>query len=49
MYDNQFDLLESDSIYLCVYPRAWGRGVFYFDHYPEALGKASNVISFFVQ
>ena len=46
LYTNRFDELESDTIYLCVYPRAWGRGVFYVDHYPEALGKASNVISF---
>ena len=46
IYDIRFDQLETDSIYLCVYPRAWGRGVFYEDHYPEALGKASNVFSF---
>lgn len=46
LYDNRYDQLESDTIYLCVYPRAWGRGVSYVDHYPEALGKASNVISF---
>jgi len=49
MYDNGFDQMESDTIYLRVYPRAWGRGVYYFDHYPESLGKASNVISFLAQ
>jgi len=49
MYDPDFDQLESDTIYLRVYPRAWGRGVFYDDHYPEALGNASNVISFTIQ
>lgn len=48
MYHPDFDQLESDTIYLCVYPRAWGRGVFYDDHYPEALGNASNVFSFTV-
>jgi len=49
LYDNRFDQLESDTIYLCVYPRAWGRGVFYLDHYPEALGKPSNVFSFMAE
>jgi hypothetical protein len=49
MYDPDFDPLETDTIYLCVYPRAWGRGIFYEDHYPEALGKASNVFSFTIQ
>jgi hypothetical protein len=48
MSDPGFDQLESDTIYLCVYPRAFGRGVFYDDHYPEALGKPSNVFSFTV-
>ncbi len=49
LFDNRFDQLVSDTIYLCVYPRAWGRGVFYEDHYPEALGKASNVFSFLAE
>lgn len=44
IWDNRFDQLESDTIYLCVYPQAWGQG--YYDSYPESLGKASNVISF---
>jgi hypothetical protein len=49
IYDSRFDQLVSDTIYLCVYPRAWGRGVFYIDHYPDALGMASNVFSFMAE
>ena len=49
MWDNRFYELVSDSIFLCIYPRAWGRGIFYYDHYPESLGNASNVISFMAQ
>lgn len=49
LYDNCFDDLVTDTIYLCVYPQAWGRGPFYEDHYPEALGKASNVFSFMAE
>jgi len=49
MYDYGFDQLVTDSIYLCVYPQAWGRGPFYEDHYPESFGKVSNMISFMVQ
>lgn len=47
IWDNRFDQLQSDTIYLCVYPQAWGQG--YYDSYPESLGKASNVISFLTQ
>ncbi|MCK5135348.1 MAG: hypothetical protein KAR19_06125 [Bacteroidales bacterium] len=47
IWDNRFDQLESDTIYLCVYPQALGQG--YYDSYPESLGKASNVISFVVE
>ena len=49
MYDNGFDQLVTDSIYVCVYPQAWGRGPFYEDHYPESLGKSSNIIGFMTQ
>lgn len=49
MWDTQFDQLVQDTMYLCVYPRAWGRGTFYFDHYHESLGKASNIFSFMVE
>jgi hypothetical protein len=44
IWDYGFDQLDSDTIYLRVYPQAWGQG--YYDYYPESLGKASNVISF---
>lgn len=44
IWDNRFDQLKSDTIYLCVYPQAWGQE--YYDSYPESLGKPSNVISF---
>ncbi len=47
IWDNRFDQLISDTIYLRVYPQAWGQG--YYDYYPESLGKASNAISFLVQ
>jgi len=47
IWDNRFDQLVADTIYLRVYPQAWGQG--YYDYYPESLGKASNVISFVVE
>ena len=47
IWDMRFDQLVSDTIYLCVYPQAWGQG--YYDYYPESLGKASTVISFVVE
>lgn len=49
MWDPNFDELKPDSVYMCVYPRAWGRGTFYYDHYTGSLGKASNVFSFRVE
>jgi len=47
IWDHGFDQLNSDTIYLRVYPQAWGQG--YYDYYPESLGLASNVISFVVE
>jgi len=47
IWDWGFDQLASDTIYLRVYPQAWGQG--YYDYYPESLGLASNVISFVVE
>lgn len=47
IWDSRFDQLVDDTIYLRVYPQAWGQG--YYDYYPESLGKASNVISFVVE
>ena len=47
IWDNRFDQLMSDTIYLRVYPQAWGQG--YYDYYPESLGLASNVISFLIE
>lgn len=47
IWDSRFDQLVADTIYLRVYPQAWGQG--YYDYYPESLGKGSNVISFLAQ
>jgi len=47
IWDRRFDQLISDTIYLRVYPQAWGQG--YYDYYPESLGLASNVISFVIE
>lgn len=46
IWDHGFDQLDSDTVYLRVYPQAWGQG--YYEYYPESLGQASNVISFVI-
>jgi len=45
--DYEFHQLESDSIFICIYPQAWGQQMY--EYYQESLGEASNVISFMVE
>lgn len=47
IWDNRFDPLKSDSIYCCVYPRAFGTSQYVI--IPESLGLASNVFSFMAE
>lgn len=37
------DRIDSDSIYLCIYPEALGQGLYTYN--PESLGKASEVLA----
>jgi hypothetical protein len=43
--ENSFEQLKNDIIYIRIYPIASGQGLRR-DYYPEALGLASNVLSF---
>lgn len=47
MYDYRFYQLVSDTVYICIYPQAWGQDLY--EYNPEALGKASNVVGFVVE
>jgi hypothetical protein len=44
--DQYFNQLKEDTIYLRMYPIAFGQGNWVNEYFPEALGKPSNVISF---